>query len=78
MGLLIGLRKFTYGLIFLAISLILLMFDIVTGPDWIKYNKEVAVAFMATNIGEHLINLGKEYFKDKVVDRVLRSTKGND
>ena len=65
MKFIVGLRKFTYGMVFLSVSLILLMFDIVEASDWIKYNKEVAVAFMATNIGEHLINLGKQYITDK-------------
>ena len=65
MKFIVGLRKFTYGIIFLTVSLILLMFDIIEGADWVKYNKEVAVAFMATNIGEHLVNLGKQYITDK-------------
>lgn len=70
MKFLIGLRKFAYGIIFLTVSLILLMFDIIEGTDWVKYNKEVAVAFMATNIGEHLINLGKTYINDKLIKKI--------
>lgn len=67
---LVGLRKFTYGMIFLIVSLILLMFDIVEGQDWVKYNKEVAVAFMATNIGEHIINVAKTWVDDKLIKRI--------
>ena len=63
-----GFRKFTYGLIFLTISLILLMFEIVDGADWIKYNKEVAVAFMATNVGEHIIQVAKTWVNDRLLN----------
>ena len=67
---LVGLRKFTYGMIFLVVSLILLSVDWVDGSDWIKYNKEVAVAFMATNIGEHIINVAKTWVNDKFLGKI--------
>jgi len=69
MKFLIGFRKLTYGLIFLSISLILLYFEYVTGSDWIKYNKDVAVAFMATNIGEKIVDIAKLYINDKLLSR---------
>jgi len=69
MKFLIGFRKFTYGIVFLTISLVLLLLDYITGADWIKYNKDVAVAYLATNIGEHLISVAKTYIDDKLVSR---------
>jgi hypothetical protein len=71
MKFLIGFRKFTLAATFFIVSLILLLTGIVNSSEWIKYNSEVAIAFFGTNIGEHLIQLGKAYFQDKVVDRVL-------
>ena len=72
---LIGFRKFTMGLIFFSTSLILLYFNVVTGSEWIQHNASVVTAFFATNVGEHLLKLGEQYFKDKVVDRVLNNDK---
>lgn len=64
---LIGFRKFTMGATFLLVTLILLLNDVVSSGDFMKHNKEVIVAFMATNIGEHLINIGKKYIDDKLL-----------
>lgn len=62
----IGFRKLFYGVLFFTVSLILLLFDIVTGEEWIKYNSGVVTAFFATNIGEHLVNVGKDWVKDRI------------
>ena len=56
----VGFRKFTFGILFFTISLILLMFGQITGADWIKYNAGVVTAFFATNVGEHIIGIGKD------------------
>ena len=62
----VGFRKLTYGLIFLVVSLILLFLGYVTGADWIKYNSGVVTAFFATNVGEHIIAIGKDWIKAKL------------
>ena len=74
MQFLIGFRKFTYGMIFFSVTLILLLFELINGTDFIKYNSDVAVAFMATNIGEHIINITKQYLQDKLLNKVLDKT----
>lgn len=70
MRFLVGFRKFSYGLIFILISLILLLSGYISGSDWILYNKDVALAFMATNIGEHLIKITKDYINDKLIAKL--------
>ena len=72
---LIGFRKFVYGIIFLSISLALLLSGHVSGADWIKYNSSVAIAFFSTNIGEHIIKIGKEYLQSKITRDVLDKIK---
>ena len=70
MKLLIGFRKFTYGFIFLSVSLLLLLGGHISGAHWIEYNRDVAVAFMATNISEHIINVAKTWVNDKLLKKL--------
>jgi len=69
---LVGFRKFTVVIIFLCVSLGLLLAELMTGSEWVQYNSQVVIAFMATNVGERLLNLGKDYFRDKMIDKVLK------
>ena len=67
MRFLVGFRKFTVAIIFLVVSLGLLLGGVVTGGDFMKYNSSVIVAFMATNIGEHLLEIGKTWVNEKII-----------
>lgn len=58
---LVGFRKLSFGILFFLVSLILLATGAVTGADWIKYNAGVVTAFFATNVGEHLLEVGKTW-----------------
>jgi len=63
--LLTGYRKFTMALVFLVVAVCLLVFDVVPKEDWMKHAASVMIAFMATNVGEHIINVGKEWLNAK-------------
>jgi type IV secretory pathway VirB2 component (pilin) len=60
-----GFRKFAMAVIFLVVAICLLLFDVVPKDDWMKHVASVMIAFMATNVGEHIINVGKEWIKKK-------------
>lgn len=62
----VGFRKLTFGLLFFVVSLILLLYGQINGAEWIKYNSGVVTAFFATNVGEHIINIGKDWIKSKL------------
>jgi len=53
------------SLIFLLVAIILLMAGEIPKEDWLKYVSDVMVAFMATNVGEHIINVVKDWVKNK-------------
>lgn len=72
----VGFRKFTYGILFFSVSLVLMLTGYVTGEEWIKYNSTVVTAFFATNVGEHIINIGKEWIKNKIAQTNMDILKG--
>jgi hypothetical protein len=53
------------SLIFLIVAIILLMVGAIPSEDWLKHVSNVMVAFMATNVGEHIINVVKDWVKNK-------------
>lgn len=60
-----GFRKFTMAIIFLVVAVGLLLFEVVPASDWMKQVSSVMIAFMATNVGEHIIAVGKEWLSAK-------------
>ena len=60
-----GFRKFTMAIIFILVSLALLAMKFITGSEFISTTRDVVVAFMATNVGEHIIGAVKEWIKKK-------------
>jgi hypothetical protein len=60
-----GFRKFTMAIIFLFVAVALLMGGVVPKDDWMKQVSSVMIAFMATNVGEHIIAVGKEWISEK-------------
>ena len=64
-GYLVGFRKWTMAIIFLIVAVSLLLLKEIPSKDWLSNVKDVMVAFMATNIGEHIINVGREWIKEK-------------
>jgi len=63
----IGYRKFTLAMCFFFISLLLLLFKVISGELWITHNTTVVVAFIAGNLSERLINVAKTYVDDKML-----------
>ena len=45
--------------------MLLLVFKQVPSTDWMDNMSEIMVAFMATNIGEHIINVAKGWVSAK-------------
>ena len=68
-GLLTGFRKFTMAIIFLVVAVTLLLYGVIPADDWMKHASSVIVAFMATNVGEHIISVGKEWIREKKSER---------
>ncbi len=60
-----GFRKFTMSIVFLVVAVALLLTDQVPQEDWMKQMSSVMVAFMATNVGEHIINVAKDWVGKK-------------
>ena len=60
---LIGFRKFTIILLLTTLLTVFLITGDVPGPDYAKALASLGTAFCATNVGEHLIEMGKEFFK---------------
>lgn len=52
--LLVGVRKMIVALIFMGVGLILLALNQFTGAEYLNASRDVVVAFMATNMVEHL------------------------
>ena len=60
-----GFRKLSMGVLFMAITLTLLLFGKVSGSEFITTNRDVIVAFMATNVCAKIIGVTKEWIKNK-------------
>ena len=51
------------AIIFIVVAVTLLLVGMIPSDDWLKNVSTVIVAFMATNIGEHIINVAKDWIK---------------
>ena len=60
-----GFRKFTMAMAFLVVAVVLLSLEMVPSDDWLKQVGAVMTAFMATNVGEHIISVAKDWIKRK-------------
>lgn len=60
---LIGFRKFSLMILITTLLTVFLVTGHIPGPDYAKALGIIASAFCATNVGEHLINMGKEWVK---------------
>ena len=63
MQFLTGFRKWTMALIFIIVAIALRLSDFIPAVGWIESVSGVMIAFMGTNIGEHIISVGKEWIK---------------
>jgi len=63
--LLTGFRKLSMGVLFMSVTLSLLFLGKVSGSEFITTNRDVIVAFMATNVAAKIIGATKEWLKKK-------------
>lgn len=61
----IGVRKFVLAILFIAIALTLMLTRFITGSEFITTTRDVVVAFIGANIGEHVINAVKGWINAK-------------
>ncbi len=60
-----GFRKFTFGMIFIIVVLILLTIGQVQGPLVVTTMRDVVVAFMATNVAAKIIGATQQWLKKR-------------
>lgn len=65
---LLGFRKFVIMTLFLLVMIAFRIFDLINGEQFATNLQVAIVAFFGTNVGEHLINLGKDYLNGKLKD----------
>ena len=63
---LVGFRKFFIMVLFLSVMVLFRLFDLIDGKQFADNLQIAVVAFFGTNIGEHLLNLGKEWVKGRL------------
>lgn len=72
-GFLVGFRKFTIMILFMLLMTVFRIKGYIEGPDFANTVRDAVVAYFGTNIGEHLVSLGKEWVTGK-----LKELKGED
>jgi len=60
-----GFRKLTMGVLFMGVTLLLLFLGKVSGSEWISTNRDVVVAFLATNIAAKIVGATQQWLKKK-------------
>ena len=60
-----GFRKLFMGVLFMVVTLTLLIIGKVSGSEFITTNRDVIVAFMATNVAAKIIGVTKEWLAKK-------------
>ena len=63
-GVFIGFRKFSIMLIIFVVSVLLLLFKILDGAEWVDLLKPIAVAYFATNSIEHFTTMAKAWIQN--------------
>lgn len=61
-----GFRKLTMGVLFMIVTLVLLGLGQVTGSEVITTNRDVIVAFMATNVCAKIVEATKSWVTAKI------------
>ncbi len=63
--LLIGVRKLVLVLVWMVVGLSLLALNQISGSEYLEMTRDVMVAFLATNMGEHFAKTITEWGKTK-------------
>lgn len=70
-----GFRKWSMVLIFIIISTTLLVLEYIPGTDWMSQMAIIMSAFMATNIGEHIVGAVKDWGESKKIKETIENAK---
>lgn len=62
----IGFRKFIIMILFLIVMITFRVLEYIDGSQFADNLQVAVVAFFGTNIGEHIINVGKDYIKGRL------------
>lgn len=60
-----GFRKLLMGIVFLMVAVVLLILDYIPQDNWLEHVSAVVIAFMGTNLGEHIIKIGQTWMNQK-------------
>ena len=60
---LIGVRKFSVMILIIVIAVIFRLTDLISGAEMVELLKVTGAAFMASNVGEHIVKAIKERMK---------------
>jgi len=60
-----GFRKLSMGVLFMSITLVLLFLGKVSGSEFITTNRDVIVAFMASNVAAKIVGATVAWIKKK-------------
>ena len=63
--LLTGFRKLSMGVLFMTITLTLLFLGKISGSEFISTNRDVVVAFMASNVAAKIIQATRDLWTKK-------------
>lgn len=69
----VGSRKFLMVAVFLVVALYLLLTQKVPSNDWMSNMTTVMVAFLGSNVAEHVTNLAKTWVDNVKKDKVTRN-----
>lgn len=67
-GFLVGFRKFFAFFFYFVVCTVLMIMGYISGDHYMAQTTAGLTAFLGTNIGEHLLNLGKEWIQGKWKD----------
>lgn len=77
LGFLVGFRKFTIMVVFLLVMVTFRILNYIDGAQFAENLQIAVVAFFGTNLGEHLINIGKEWVQGKISEITKEDKKGD-
>lgn len=66
LGFLVGFRKFVIMMLFLLTMVVFRVLGYISGAEFADNLQLAVVAYFSTNIGEHLIDLGRDWLKGKL------------
>lgn len=63
---LVGFRKFFITLLFISVMIIFRILNYINGAEFAENLQLAVVAYLGSNVGEHLLDLGKKWVEGKL------------